>query len=215
MWGSPADAFWGKGFLGGHKQQAQTAKRPEKNSSHGQGCKLSSASETQTTELWTTKKCVQSCSDFFLAWADTNSNLSFEDSKICTLKKKKYIYIYKYDFVHQFHSAKSQVLLQLMSGTHPFKPINSTNALSGLEDPTSEMSHQCRRHHPRSSILHFRYKGFFKKNLKPAVRRSFSLILGFLVNLSFSSESAPWSKEPEHICSVTIYHCREQIHPIS
>lgn len=35
MWGSPADAFWGKGFLGGHIQQAQTAKRPEKNSSHG------------------------------------------------------------------------------------------------------------------------------------------------------------------------------------
>lgn len=51
MWGSPADAFWGKGFLGGHIQQAQTAKRPEKNSSHGQGCELSSASETQTTEL--------------------------------------------------------------------------------------------------------------------------------------------------------------------
>lgn len=29
--GSPADAFWGKGFLAIHLQQAQTAKRPEKN----------------------------------------------------------------------------------------------------------------------------------------------------------------------------------------
>lgn len=51
-WGSPADAFWGKGFLGGHRQQAQTAKRPEKNSSEFMVTVVHSQFSIWNTQQW-------------------------------------------------------------------------------------------------------------------------------------------------------------------